>query len=34
VVLAPGPDPFVARDLAFKAASSVRIHYNTSHFAP
>ena len=27
VVLAPGPDPFAARDLALKAASSVQIHY-------
>jgi phosphoribosylglycinamide formyltransferase 2 len=27
VVLAPGPDPFAARDLAVKAASAVRIQY-------
>ncbi len=27
VVLAPGPDPFTARDLALKAASAIRIQY-------
>jgi len=27
VVLAPGPDPFAARDLAIKAASLIKVHY-------